>query len=120
MSKDLIIVILALAFAGAAAAMLVAIAKWQEEKEHRWDEISLRLNVENELEQSKAREKRTAQSVQWYADQLAVCEWRRRRAKNKNRDLQDRLSALLCPRNDHIWVGGVCKRCGRMRDAKLD
>ena len=33
--------------------------------------------------------------------------------------LQDGLSALLCPRNDHIWEDGVCRRCGRQYDAKV-
>ena len=28
-------------------------------------------------------------------------------------DLQDKLSSALCPRNDHLWESGVCKRCGR-------
>jgi hypothetical protein len=31
----------------------------------------------------------------------------------KNRELQDSLSSALCPTNNHIWVDGVCKRCGR-------
>ena len=35
----------------------------------------------------------------------------------KNIKLQDRLSALLCPHNDHIWKDGVCTKCGRMHDA---
>ena len=57
MSKDLIIALLALAFAGSAAAFLVTLAKLQEEKERRRDEISLRLNVEKELEQSKVHQR---------------------------------------------------------------
>ena len=34
-----------------------------------------------------------------------------------NAKLQDRLSALLCPMNDHVWKDGVCVKCGRMKDA---
>lgn len=34
-----------------------------------------------------------------------------------NAKLQDRLSALLCPMNDHVWKDGVCAKCGRMKDA---
>ena len=34
-----------------------------------------------------------------------------------NIELQNRLSDALCPRNDHIWIGGKCKRCGRRQHA---
>lgn len=30
--------------------------------------------------------------------------------------LQDKLSAAVCPRNDHIWVNGFCKKCGRVQE----
>lgn len=36
---------------------------------------------------------------------------------DKNRDMQDRLSAILCPRNDHVWKDGRCAKCGRKQDA---
>jgi len=110
----------------ALSAFFVMWAKWEEEKlktreerDRRWDEISLRLNVENELEQSKEREKRTAQSVQWYAGQLVDCERKRREANRKNRDLQDRLSSILCPSNNHIWKDGRCAKCGRVKYAEI-
>ena len=112
MSKDLIIVILGLAFAGCAAALLVAIAKRQEEREKRWSEISRAVGLENELEQSKAREKCSAEALLWYADHLAG-------ARVIHENLQDRLSALLCPTNNHIWKDGVCVKCGRVQDAEI-
>lgn len=34
-------------------------------------------------------------------------------ARYENEVLQDHLSSILRPRNDHIWIGGRCKRCGR-------
>ena len=116
MGNNMLIIILALALAGAAAALLVVIAKWQEEREKRWDEISRAVGLENELERSKAREKCTAKSVQWYADQLIDCERKRRYENRRNRAMQDRLSAYLCPHNDHVWKDGRCVKCGRVKD----
>lgn len=118
MSKDLIIALLALAFAGCAGALLVALAKLDEWKERAADEhenhvAALRIGnanaeyaqrLEKELERSKARD------CQGHIDFLNFCV---DTLEKKNAALQDRLSALRCPRNDHIWVGGVCKRCGR-------
>ena len=113
MSKDLIIAMLALAFAGCAAAFLVTLAKLQEEKERRWDEISRAVGLEKIVEEY-VEEKERYENNMSYADKTLV------RLTNQNGALQDRLSSLLCPWNDHIWVGGVCKRCGRVQDAKLD
>lgn len=28
-------------------------------------------------------------------------------------ELQDKYSAIICPHNDHVWVDGRCKKCGR-------
>lgn len=121
MNKDLIIVILALAFAGAAAALLVTLAKLQEEKERRWDEISRAVSLENELEKSKVHQQWMKEDILRYSEQLtkeqalsAEREEEIFRLSTWNRIMQDRLSALLCPRNDHIWEDGVCKRCGRI------
>ena len=35
---------------------------------------------------------------------------------NKIEQQQDRLSALLCPMNDHVWKDGRCVKCGRVQD----
>lgn len=40
-------------------------------------------------------------------------EFLREQAELWRDDLQDKLSSALCPRNDHLWESGVCKRCGR-------
>lgn len=131
MNKDLIIALLALAFAGAAAALLVTLAKLQEEKGRRWDEISRAVGLENELEKGKIREKCQAQSVFWFADQLKYwkqanddktrsiqfCHAEYAKLRDERDALQDFKSSKLCPHNDHIWIDGVCKRCGRIQDA---
>jgi len=35
----------------------------------------------------------------------------------KQEKMQDRLSTILCPMNNHIWIGGKCSKCGRAKDA---
>lgn len=101
----------------ALAAFFVMWAKWEEEKlktkeerDRRFDEISRAVGLENELERSKAQEKCSAEALLWYADHLAG-------ARVIHENLQDRLSAILCPRNDHVWKDGVCVKCGRVKDA---
>ena len=115
--------ILALGLCGFAAAFLVTLAKLQEEKERRWDEISRAVGFENELEQSKAREKCSAQAVLWYAEQLANVKQEAEGLRmgvdylgHREDVLQDRLSALLCPHNNHVWRDGRCVKCGRAQD----
>lgn len=66
--------------------------KTKDERDRRWDEISRAVELENELEQEKS----------YFEACLAG-----------NHVLQDRLSALLCPRNDHVWKDGICIKCGR-------
>ena len=41
------------------------------------------------------------------------------RVSMENIELQDRLSAILCPHNDHVWKDGVCVKCGRVKDAEI-
>lgn len=105
----LIVPLLALAFFGCAAALLVVIAKWQEEKERRWDEISRAAGLENEIERMRAREQCTAKAMMWYSDELF-------KRITENVQMKDKLSALLCPMNNHVWQDGVCAKCGRVKD----
>ena len=35
----------------------------------------------------------------------------------KQEKMQDHLSSVLCPMNNHIWIGGKCSKCGRAKDA---
>ena len=115
MKIEIMIAVLGIICIGALAAVFVLWAKVDELKQktadeynRRWDEISLRLNVEKELEQSKTRD------CQGHIDFLNFCV---DTLEKKNAALQDRLSALLCPHNDHVWKNGVCVKCGRVKDA---
>ena len=117
MKVELIIALLALGFIGSLAAFFVAWSKYdeqkkqtQEERSRRWDEISRAAGLENEIERMRAREQCTAKAVLWYSDELL-------KRITENVQMQDKLSALLCPRNDHVWRDGVCVKCGRVKDA---
>lgn len=114
--------ILIFALCGSIAALLVTLAKLREEKEKRCDEISRAVGFENELEQSKAREKCSAQAVLWYAEQLANVKQEAEGLRmgvdylgHREDVLQDRLSAIICPTNNHVWKYGVCTKCGRVK-----
>ena len=127
---DLKTTILLFALVCALAAVFVLWAKWEEEKvktgeerDRRWDEISRAVGFENELEQSKAREKCSAQAVLWYAEQLANVKQEAEGLRmgvdylgHREDALQDRRSALLCPMNDHVWKDGRCVKCGRSEE----
>jgi len=110
MTHDWITTLLALGFFAATAAFFVVWSKYEEQKvktreEHdrRWDEISRATSLENELDQMKL----TATKYKvWFEE-----------CRNGNHALQDRLSALLCPRQNHVWKDGVCVKCGRVKDA---
>lgn len=113
MSKDLIIALLALAFAGAGAALLVVVAKLQQARQDIWDERSVQLSeykaVVHDRDILLDGAKKDAEAIQWYADELV-------KARREIARKQDRLSDLLCPTNNHIWVDGVCVKCGRTQD----
>lgn len=34
---------------------------------------------------------------------------------DKNRDMQDKLSAILCPTNNHVWKDGCCVKCRKVK-----
>lgn len=130
MSNELIIVLLSIGCISALAAFFVAWSKYdeqkkatEEERDRRWDEISLRLNVEKELEQSKVHQQWMQEDVLRYSEQLtkeqalgAEREEEIFRLSAWHNIMQDKLSALLCPMNDHVWRDGVCTKCGRMQD----
>ena len=110
MSKDLIIALLALLSIGSLAAVFILWAKLDEQKQRteeergrRWDEISIILGWE----------KSNAVGDQLLDDQEAFIE----ELVTKIEKQQDKLSSALCPMNNHIWVNGVCVKCGRVKDA---
>lgn len=95
---------------GAIAAFLVMWSKWEKEKEKRWDEISRAEGLENIIEDR-------TKDVIHYSD---MCDEQRQcilHLQTRNIDLQDKVSSVYCPHNDHVWEesNGVkrCKKCGR-------
>ena len=109
MKTEIMIAVLALLCIGSLAAVFVLWAKLdeqkkatEEERDRRWDEISRSTNLENELSEMKL----TATKYKvWFEE-----------CRNGNKALQDRLSSILCPTNNHVWKDGVCVKCGRMKD----
>lgn len=124
MKTELIIALLGMACIGSLAAFFVAWAKADEykrvEKEEHDNYLSakqLHNTVCGLLERSEDQQKCSADAVMWYAEMLMD-------TKRERDNLQDRLSALRCPHNDHVWeVSDAyrgecrCKKCGRMKDA---
>lgn len=52
---------------------------------------------------------------------VLATEIRRRAEVEKERDaLQDFKSEILCPTNGHIWIDGVCRKCGRAKQIEED
>jgi len=103
-------------------ATCIAIDKWREEKEwheifanafdeeyeKRWNEIGLGLMADKEIEELK---KNRDAALTDYMLAASKCS----QETVKNMKLQDKLSATLCPQNNHVWQDGVCKRCGRIQ-----
>ena len=109
--------ILEFALVLALAGFFVMWAKWEEEKvktreerDRRWDEISLRRTVEKEKDAEIAKLNSCINSETDRANRLV---FEIGLVEDDRAYLQDKLSALLCPRNDHVWKDGVCAKCGR-------
>lgn len=112
--------ILEFALVLALAGFFVMWAKWEEQKvktreerDRRWDEISLRLTVEKEKDAEIANLNEWLRSFEkrgdvWYE----IAE----KVTNERDALQDKLSAVLCPTNNHVWKDGVCVKCGRVKE----
>lgn len=119
MKTELIIALLGLACIGSLAAFFVAWTKADEWKKTAADEHAnylAALNLHNATAEA-------AQSVSDYLDiktHLAECDLEYAlRVSMENIKLQDRLSSILCPSNNHIWKDGVCVKCGRVKDAEV-
>ena len=118
MKTEIMIAVLALLCIGSMAAAFVLCAKVDElnkataeEYNLRCDEISRAAGLENEIERMRAREQCTAKAMMWYSDELF-------KRITENVQMEDKLSALLCPHNDHVWKDGVCVKCGRVEENK--
>ena len=117
MRIEIMIALLALICIGSLAAVFILWAKLdeqkkltQEEKEKRWDEISRSAGLENIIED------RTKDVLFLNREARRFFEDAFEKMVERNA-LQDRLSALLCPTNNHVWKDGVCAKCGRVQDA---
>jgi len=88
MNESLIIALLALLSIGSLAAVFVLWAKLDEQKKCSADKSKL-------LNQQDA-----------FILELIT----------KQEKMQDKLSSVLCPTNNHIWIGGKCSKCGRAKD----
>ena len=87
----------------------------QRENERKWDLISENLTLTKKLDdQTWITIDAVNKMGQQYKEELIRSELRLA-AINQ---MQDQLSGILCPRNDHVWeeVGGVkrCRKCGRV------
>lgn len=103
--KILIYVLIAVAFA-LLALCLLAYWMYRKERDGKWYYISESLAFQKERD--------AAHSL--YIDEVgknAEITAKYIIYKLDLQETQDRLSAVLCPRNDHVWIDGRCKRCGR-------
>ena len=109
MTEKLIIALLALLSIGSLAAVFILWAKLDEQKQRteeergrRWDEISISLG----WEKSNAGGDQLLDNQEAFIEELIT----------KIEKQQDKLSSILCPHNDHIWIGGKCSKCGRAKE----
>ena len=117
MNWDFLIMFL---FLCAMAAFFVTWAKLEEEKlktkeerERRWDEISRALSIEKERDYLESK----CKFLENFNERCLEVEIENRmRVERERDDLQDRLSILLCPQSNHIWIGNRCSKCGRKKD----
>ena len=116
MKTEIMVAVLALLCIGSLAAAFVLWAKIDEQKQKTADEHAnylAALGLHNA----------TAEAAQRVSDYLDIkthlaerdLEYALR-VSVENIELKDRLSALLCPMNDHVWKDGVCVKCGRVKD----
>ena len=116
MKTELIIAMLGMACIGSLAAAFVLWAKIDEQKQKTADEHAnylAALGLHNA----------TAEAAQRVSDYLDIkthlaehdLEYALR-VSMENIELQDRLSAILCPTANHVWKDGRCVKCGRVQE----
>ena len=124
MKTEIMIAVLALLCIGSLAAVFILWSKLDEQKQKTKDEhecylVVLKLhNTTAEAAQQLEAEKGALNAEIARLNQCLDTEFEFSDEQiDKNREMQDRLSALLCPHNDHVWVDGRCVKCGRVQDA---
>lgn len=84
--------------------------KWKKEQ----DNYHAMRQIANTNAKALQRSEEKLEFTKRFDQHVWSIEFNKRLDAEKERDaLQDFKSSKLCPHNDHIWVDGVCKRCGR-------
>ena len=130
MSNELIISLLAIGFIGSLAAMFIFWAKLDEQKKLTLEErdnykavLSLHSAATKELD-AKCVELEELEELNYCCNRKLQFWLETNEKVLAEKDaLQDRLSAILCPHNDHVWeltdalrCEVRCKKCGRVKD----
>ena len=114
MKTEIMIAVLALMCIGSMAAAFVLWAKVDELKKANVEERENYLAALNLANTNAETAMKMDEEVDGKILNLkALCDIQ----KQENAKLQDRLSSILCPSNNHVWKDGVCVKCGRVKDA---
>ena len=112
--------VLVLALVAALALAITFAAKWQETRQDIADERKEWIAKVTRLESDKQilleGSRRDMETIRNLEQSLRTTASVAANATTGNNALKDKLSAILCPTNNHVWVCGVCKKCGRMQD----
>ena len=112
--------VLALSLVAALALAITFAAKWQETRQEiaderkEWFEKVARLEYDKQILLEGSR--RDLETIRDLEQSLRTTASVAANATAGNHALQDKLSAILCPHNDHVWVDGVCVKCGRTHE----
>ena len=116
MKIEIMIAVLGIICIGSLAAAFVLWAKIDEQKQKTADEHAnylAALNLHNAAADAVERAERDRDILNEQLHKLSITNLD---LHFDNAKLQDRLSALLCPMNDHVWKDGRCVKCGRAKD----
>lgn len=99
--------------------------KYRSEKKARWDETFYQTCLNARIADLKEKNNYLKYDNDWLQSSNkhlnAYCKQRFEENVNlldEKNQLQDKLSSILCQHNDHVWVDGKCKKCGRKRSVK--
>ena len=114
--------VLVLVLVAALALAITFAAKWQETRQEIADErkywIAKVTRIESDKQILLEGSRRDLETIRNLEQSLRTTASATANATAGNHALQDKLSAILCPRNDHVWQDGICTKCGRQKDAE--
>ena len=121
MKTEIMIAVLALLCIGSMAAAFVLWAKVDELKKSNANEHAnylAALNLHNATAEAAQAVQKEFEDYKHFNDDyhIGILHEQIRSEFDRANALQDRLSALLCPMNDHVWKDGRCVKCGRVKD----